>query len=150
MTGSNKKTCHWNTHTRTRTHTHWGRKTNPKLPACISVMKIENPLKTEPLALISPTAIVTKAWLPDIMPLVGRKCFIIYTHFCSFVLRDLRQKWAMIVSVKIKMWKQKQHTWSKPVIMHNILFWYHDNIKPKHKNKKDTWSKLVMIHNSFF
>ena len=74
-------------------------------------------------------------WLPDRMPLVGRKCLIIYTHFCSFVLRDLRQKWVMIISVKTKMWKQKQHTWSKPVIMHNFLFLYHNDIKPKPKRK---------------
>ena len=74
-------------------------------------------------------------WLPDRMPLVGRKCLIIYTHFCSFVLRDLRQKWMMIISVKTKTWKQKQHTWSKPVIMHNFLFLYHNDIKPKPKRK---------------
>ena len=46
--------------------------------------------------------------------------------------------------------KAKTNTWSKPVIMHNILFLYHNYIKPKRNNKKDTWSKLAMIHNSFF
>ena len=57
MTGSNKKTCHWKTHT----HTHIGRKNTPKTTSLHGkVMKMENPLKTEPLALISPTAIVTK------------------------------------------------------------------------------------------
>ena len=64
-------------------------------------------------------------WLPDRMPLVGRKCLIIYTHFCSFVLRDLRQKWVMIISVKTKTWKQKQHTWSKLAMIHNSFFGFY-------------------------